>query len=182
MIRSIAIRARLVRSGLALLAGLLSLCVVPAYAANDPLLARFVGDWVGRGVYRPWASAATEPLYCKVRNRLVDNGTALAQTGRCAIPDHSGPINGKITARGGGSYAGQLESFSTTGPALLAGKGAKDHIELVAQFIDRLSGQAGAAIFSLVVSGKDTYRLTSNMLDHDGMPVFIASDLVFTPQ
>lgn len=163
-----------------LLAGGALAAVAPAHAESDPLLAKFVGKWVGRGTYRASADAKPELVYCSVANKLTDGGSALEQSGRCALSDKFGRIKGKITARGLGQYEGSLQSASTIGPAWIAGTGRDGHIEFNAQFTDRMTKKPGGAIISLVVADKGGYRLTSNALGPDGKPKFVASDIVFT--
>jgi hypothetical protein len=157
-----------------------ALAAAPAHAESDPLLAKFVGKWVGRGTYRASADAKPELVYCSVANKLTDGGSALEQSGRCALSDKFGRIKGKITARGLGQYEGSLQSASTIGPAWIAGTGRDGHIEFNAQFTDRMTKKPGGAIISLVVADKGGYRLTSNALGPDGKPKFVASDIVFT--
>jgi hypothetical protein len=165
-----------------LIAATIVLGRLPAQAADDPLLARFVGAWIGRGTYRSGPTGAAEPIYCRIANRLVDGGAALEQTGRCALATNSGRISGRISARGKGHYEGSLQSFSTAGPTYLAGSGADGRIELRADFVDRMSKQPGRAIISLVIAGGRQYRLTSNTLGADDKPAFVASDILFTPE
>ncbi|MBN8994679.1 MAG: hypothetical protein J0H63_07640 [Rhizobiales bacterium] len=162
---------------------LLSLAfLAPAHAESDPLLAKFVGKWVGRGTYKASPNGKPEMVYCSVSNKLADGGNSLEQSGRCALSDKFGRISGKITARGLGQYEGSLQSASTIGPAWIAGTGRDGHIEFNAQFTDRMTRKPGGAIISLVVAEKGGYRLTSNALGADGKPKFVASDIVFTQQ
>ena len=170
-------RAVLLSAGLAAVtvaAGLL-----PARAADDPTLARFVGEWIGRGTYRAGPSADPEQLYCKITNRLIEDGSALQQTGRCAIPSQSGLVKGRIAAKGGGRYDGSLQSLSTDGPATLAGTGAGGKLSLTADFISRATHKPGKSIITLV-AGKDGYTLTSTPLGANGKPRYSANELTFT--
>ena len=57
---------------------------LPALAA-DPILSRLAGSWTGHGTYKQSASAAEERIFCKITNTLMQNGTALQQSGRCAV-------------------------------------------------------------------------------------------------
>lgn len=159
-----------------------ALATPPAHAETDPLLAKFVGKWVGRGTYRASPTAHPEMVYCSVSNKLADGGSSLEQSGRCALSDKFGRISGKITSRGLGQYEGSLQSASTIGPAWIAGTGKDGHIAFNAQFTDRMTHKPGGAIISLVVAEKGGYRLTSNALGPDGKPKFVASDIVFTQQ
>ncbi len=177
-----ALRGRLFRLGAVALALTSLFATAPAFATEDALLSQFVGKWIGRGTYRASPDARAEIVYCSVDNKLVDNGAALEQKGRCALATNSGRIRGKITARGGGHYEGSLQSLTTVGPAWIAGTGKNGRIELNAQFTDRMTRKPGEALISLVVADGGGYRLTSNALGTDGKPKFVASDIVFTQQ
>jgi hypothetical protein len=161
-------------------AAILAFGALPAVAA-DAVLAKFAGNWIGRGKY--WSSPGAKPelVYCKISNSLVKNGSALEQKGRCAVASNSGPVKGLISATGDGTYKGSLESISTAGPAKLAGRGAVARIDLKADFIDRLSRQPTQAIITLI-AGDGKYRLVSNPLGPDGTPQFVTTDIVFSPQ
>jgi hypothetical protein len=157
----------------ALMAGL-----IPAFADDDPLLARFVGDWTGRGTYRAGASSDPEQIYCKITNRLADNGAVLEQKGRCAIPSESGLVKGRISAEGAGRYDGSLQSISTKGPATLAGVGSNGTLTFTADFIDRLTNRPGKSTLRFV-AGTDNYRLTSSEVGAKNAP-YLSTDIVFT--
>lgn len=121
-------------------------------------------------------------VYCKVTNRLVEDGAVLQQKGRCAVASNSGAIKGLISARGDGRYEGSLDSMSTSGPATLAGNGGDGKIEFNAEFISRQTKRPSQANISLVLSGDGKYRLTSNALAADDRTRFIASDILFARQ
>ena len=155
---------------------MLGLMPMPAFAADDAILSQLVGNWVGRGTVKQSANAAAEQVYCKIANKLVNNGSALEQRGRCAIATNSGQIKGMIQANGG-SYSGTLNSFNTKGPANLTGRAASNTINFSAEFVDRKTNRPTQATIKLVVAdGK--YRLVSNGADNS----FVASDITFTPQ
>lgn len=137
----------------------------PALAANDPLLSRLVGEWIGQGTVKKSASAAPERIYCKVANKLVDGGTVLEQKGRCAVATNSGRLTGKIAAKGGGRYEGSLDLPQTKGPATLAGRGESDKIVLSASFVDRFTKRPRKSTISLVVGDGSAYRLVSDTSD-----------------
>lgn len=123
------------------------------------------------------ANAEAEQVYCKIANKLVRNGLALEQKGRCAIATNSGQIKGMIEASGGGSYNGTLDTFNTRGPAKISGKAASNTINFSAEFVDRKTNRPTRASIKLVVAdGK--YRLVSNGANDS----FVASDITFTPQ
>ena len=100
-------------------------------------------------------------VYCKIANKLVNNGAGLEQRGRCAVATNSGQIKGMIQASGAGSYNGTLDSFNTRGPAKISGKAASNTINFNAEFVDRKTNKPTKATIKLVVAnGK--YRLVSN--------------------
>jgi len=156
---------------------MLGLAAVPAQAAGDAILSQLAGNWVGRGTVKQSANAAAEQVYCKIANKLVQNGAALEQRGRCAIATNSGQIKGLIQAAGPGSYSGTLDTFNTKGPATISGKAASNTINFSAEFVDRKTNTPTRATIKLVVAnGK--YRLVSNGANDS----FVASDITFTPQ
>jgi len=166
-----------VRLSLAIMA--LALSGAQAFAA-DTVLEKFVGSWIGHGKYWSSPDAKPELVYCKIANTLADGGNSLEQQGRCAVASHSGPVKGLIKASGAGVYVGSLESISTAGPARLVGKGAVARIDFHADFIDRLSRLPTQAVITLL-AGDGKYRLVSNPLGPDGEPLFVTTDIVFTP-
>jgi len=160
------------RRGLAMLAGagvLLSLGIAPSLA-DDPLLSRLQGKWIGQGMVQNKPGGAQERIYCKVTNSLVNGGSALQQNGRCAVASNSGKLVGTISATGQGNYQGSLDSPQTRGPATLAGRAQNDTIVLSANFVDRASKKKEKSTISLVVGDGSTYRLVSDK-----------SDILFTP-
>lgn len=165
------------RAGAALIGAMvLGLMPMPSSAAGDAILAQLAGNWIGRGTVKQSASAAAEQVYCKIANKLVNNGSALEQRGRCAIATNSGAIRGTIQAKGG-SYSGTLDTFNTKGPATISGRAASNTISFNAEFVDRKTNRPTRATIKLVVAdGK--YRLVSNGANDS----FVASDITFTPQ
>jgi hypothetical protein len=163
-------------AGLLLAAG-----VGSAIAAEDPLLSRLQGEWIGQGTVRMSPAAAPERIYCKVDNKLVDGGSALEQKGRCAVATNSGALKGKIASRGEGRYEGLLDSPQTAGPATLAGHAAENKIVLSAEFIDRFSKRPSLSIISLMVGENGQYRLVSDTLNPESGKHFQTSDIVFKP-
>jgi hypothetical protein len=155
--------------------------VVPAFSADDALLSRLEGKWIGQGTVLTGPGAEPERIYCKIANKLVDGGRALEQKGRCAIATNSGRLQGKIAAKGGGRYEGSLDSPQTRGPAVLAGRAENDKIVLSASFVDRFSKQPGKSPLSLLVGDGGAYRLVTDALNpHTGKP-FEASNILFKP-
>jgi hypothetical protein len=172
--RAACLRAR--AGGGLIVAAMLGMMPMPALAAGDAILSQLAGNWIGRGTVKQSANAAAEQVYCKVANKLVNNGATLEQRGRCAIATNSGQIKGTIQAKGG-SYSGTLDTFNTKGPATISGRAASNTISFSAEFVDRKTNRPTRATIKLVVAdGK--YRLVSNGANDS----FVASDITFTPQ
>ncbi|WP_139167859.1 hypothetical protein [Bauldia litoralis] len=168
-------------SGLILAALAFGLMGQPAWAAEDPLLSRMTGDFVGRGTFKSSPSAEPEMVYCKITNALASGGTVLTQKGRCAVATNSGRVTGTMEAKGGGVYQGTLESLSTKGPVKFAGKASGDQITMNADFVDKRSSKPGKAVIQTVV-GDGKYRTVSRTVDTKTKSEFVASDIVFTKQ
>lgn len=160
---------------------LLAIGVAPALSADDPLLQRLEGQWIGKGTVRMSASSKPERIYCKIANKLVDGGQALEQKGRCAVADNSGRLKGKLASKGKGNYEGSLDTIQTKGPAVLDGHAEKDKIVLSAQFVDRFSRQAISSDISLIVGDGSAYRLVSEMRDPGTGQQFQSGDILFEP-
>jgi len=158
---------------------LLAIGVVPAFSAEDVLLSRLEGEWIGQGTVRMGPAEEPERIYCKIANRLVDGGAALEQKGRCAVATNSGRLRGKIAATGQGRYEGSLDSPQTAGPAVLAGYAEDDKIVLSARFVDRFSRQPINSIILLSVSDGGAYRLISDTLIPSTGKHFEASNILF---
>jgi hypothetical protein len=152
-----------------------------AFAAEDALLSRLEGEWIGQGTVRMGPASPPERIYCKVNNKLTGGGSAIEQKGRCAVGTNSGSLKGKISARGSGKYEGSLDSPQTAGPASLAGEATDDKIILQAQFIDRFSRRPSLSIIQLMVGDGGAYRLVSNTLNPETGRHFETSDILFKP-
>jgi hypothetical protein len=160
---------------------LLAVGAAPAFSAEDALLSRMQGEWIGQGTVKKSAAAKPERIYCKIANRLVDGGSALEQKGRCAVASNSGRLKGKISAKGNGQYAGSLDLPETNGPAVLAGRAEKDKIVLSASFVDRFSKKPGKSTISLFVGDAGAYRLVSDNVNPSNGKRFQASNILFKP-
>lgn len=172
------------RRGLTRIAGaslLIALGAGAAFAAEDPLLSRLQGEWIGQGTVRMSPGSEPERIYCKIANKLVDGGLALEQKGRCAVATNSGRLKGKIAARGQGRYEGSLDSPQTDGPAVLAGHAESNKIVLSAQFVDRFSKRPSLSIISLIVGDGGAYRLVSDTLNPESGRHFQTGDILFKP-
>jgi len=159
---------------LALLATTL-LAVPAAQAADDPLLSRLEGTWIGQGSYKQSASAAQERIYCRITNTLVQNGKALQQRGRCSVASGSGSIDGTITAKGGGSYSGEINSLASVGPATLSGSGSGNRLTMNMTFVDATTKKKVSAVSTTTLTGSG-YRLTTRRQDGG----WTGSDISFT--
>lgn len=177
-----ACRARRGVTKLAVAALLIAAGAASAAAEDDVLLSRLQGEWIGQGTVRMSPGSAPERIYCKIANKLVDDGSALEQKGRCAVATNSGRLKGKIAARGEGRYEGSLDSPQTAGPATLAGHAENDKIVLSAQFIDRFSRRPSLSIISLIVGNSGQYRLVSDTLNPESGKHFQTSDILFKPK
>ncbi len=153
----------------------------PGLAAEDPLLAKMAGNWIGRGKFKQSPSAEPELVYCKVSNTLVQGGAALKQSGRCAVASNSGRVSGTIELKGAGVYQGSLQSLSTKGPATITGTASNNQLALNAQFIDNRTNKPGKATIQAVI-GDGKYRMVSKTVDAKTNQEFVASDITFTKQ
>lgn len=162
----------------ALYAACLAAIVVaqPALAADDPILSRLAGDWVGRGTYQQSADAAQERVLCRITNTLVQNGKALQQRGRCSVSSGSGAITGLITATGGGRYTGTIDSMATDGPANLSGSGSGGRLTLNMSFVDGQTHAPAKSVTTMTLSGSG-YRLVSTR--RDGGKSWTPTDITF---
>ncbi len=150
---------------------------LPAVAADDPILSRLAGAWIGHGTYKQSADAAPERVYCKITNTLVQTGSALQQRGRCAVSSNSGTIDGLITATGGGHYKGTLNSMATDGPADLSGTGSGGRLTLTMTFVDGITHKPAQSLTTMTLSGNG-YRLLTTR--NDGGKAWTPTDITFT--
>ncbi len=126
--------------------------------ADDPILSRLAGSWTGRGTYQKSASAAGERVFCKITNTLVQNGTALQQSGRCSISSGSTAIAGTIKSNGGGRYSGSLSSMASDGPASFTGSGSGGRLTLSMTFMDPNTHVQAKSVTTMTLTGGG-YRL-----------------------
>jgi hypothetical protein len=157
------------------------IAMTPAAAlADDALLTKLVGQWVGRGTMKLKPDSEAERVYCKITNTLSDDGKTLAQKGRCSLTSSSGRVDGEITAAGGGKYAGTLASLASRGPASLAGTGNATHVELTASFVDTFTGQPDTSVNTIEIL-PGGYRLTTARKDPKTGADYTSSTINFTP-
>jgi hypothetical protein len=163
-----------------LLAFSLLLLGAPAMA-DDALLARLAGDWVGNGTFRMSADAEAERIYCKIANTLIDDGNTLQQKGRCAVASNTGAIDGTIEALGGNRYGGSLDSLASVGPATISGQGGSDRLVIEADYIDSRGNEPVKSRTTLTVRA-DGYSLVSEQTDPADGSSYISTEIVFTAQ
>jgi hypothetical protein len=161
-------------------AAAMALSAVPA-AAEDALLGRLAGDWVGNGTFHQSADADAERVYCKIANTLVGDGNVLQQRGRCAVASNSGAIEGTIEAVGAGRYGGSLSSLASVGAATISGEGSGDTLVFEADYIDSRTKRPTRTTTTLAV-GDGTYTLVSEQIDPDDGTRFVSTEIVFKPQ
>lgn len=151
-----------------------------AAAADDAFLGKLVGDWTGRGTMKTSVDAAPERVYCKIGNTLTENGTMLAQKGRCSLASTSGSVSGSIAATGAGSYKGSLDSLASKGPATLSGRGTPTRLDLDAAFVDTLTGQPAQSVTTIELLPAGGYRLSTTRVDLKTGATYTSSEIVFS--
>src|SRR5438128_293507 len=145
-----------------IVAALLMTLTAPAAAlADDALLTKLVGEWTGRGTMKVTPDSEPERVFCKITNTLATDGVTLEQKGRCSLSSTSGRIDGSITAKGAGHYAGSLNSLASKGPATLDGRGTASRLELEADFVDTLTGAPSKSVNTIDVLPQG-YRLSTS--------------------
>ncbi len=149
---------------------------VPALA-DDPILSRLAGNWTGRGTYQESASAKQERIFCKITNTLVQNGTALQQSGRCAVTSGSSAISGLIKSTGGGRYSGSLNSLASVGAAQFTGHGSGGRLTLSMSFVDTTTHASARSVTTMALSGSG-YHLTNRR--SGGGKSWTSTDINFT--
>ena len=83
----------------------LALTAGAAHAADDAMLKRLVGDWIGNGMFR-WDSVTDpERLYCQISGTIMPDGS-LHESGRCALSTDSAALSLDVRAGDGGAYSG----------------------------------------------------------------------------
>ena len=158
---------------------LFGLFATPIAAAEDALLAQFVGEWVGNGKIRLTSDAEPERIFCRITNTLVNDGTALQQKGRCGVATNTGLVDGLITAIGQHRYEGTLNSLASNGTASLTGIGKPGKLVLTSEFIDTLTGKPAISTTTLTVRREGGYQLDSERVDPDGGATFAESRIIF---
>ncbi len=158
--------------------GIALACVATAASAgDDPFLKRLEGDWVGRGMVRASATATPERLFCRLANALIDDGSGLNQTGRCALPDKSAPVHVELRAVGPGRYVGTADGIAGRPPAALAGTANARGMVLTATVPSGDSATVTTSDFS-----GSSFHLVAERVDPDTGATYTLGDVVFTRQ
>jgi hypothetical protein len=142
--------------------------------AEDALLARLVGEWIGNGTVKLNAKAEPEKIYCRIVGTLLD-GETIEQKGRCSVASNSGALATVITARGGGRYDGTMDAPSV-GTASLDGSASGSRIRLTATFVDKKTREPREATVTMNLS-EAAYRVTTNT--GAGGDSYVSSDITF---
>jgi hypothetical protein len=153
---------------LALLAGL-----APATAADDPILSRMVGEWIGDGTARITARSEPERIYCRIIATLA--GATLRQTGRCSVASNSGALSSTILAKGGGRYEGTMTA-PQLGSAQSRGTGSGNRLQMTADYTDQKTKEKRRATVTMTLSGNG-YRVVTANAGAGGD--YVQSDIVF---
>lgn len=165
---------------IAIMAGAV-LLATPAPAADDLLLAKLAGDWVGRGVYIQKPGAEPERVYCKVTGKLTNGGGALVQKGRCAVADNTARMELEIVAQGSGVYTGSGGGVgvASRGQATFTATGSADDMDIEAQLINTQSHETSEATITVEVSADGSYLVRAQMADKETGATFTVSEIVF---
>jgi hypothetical protein len=162
---------RILGAGAALTLVLLS-AVAPA-KADDPILSRMVGEWIGNGTARITAKSEPERIYCRIVSTLA--GNTLRQQGRCSVASNSGALSSTISAKGGGKYEGSMTA-PQLGSAQSRGTGSGNRLQMNADYADQKTGGKRRATVTITLSGNG-YRVVTGNAGAGGD--YVQSDIVF---
>jgi hypothetical protein len=162
---------RIARLGAAL--AFLAIGAGSALAADDALLARLAGEWIGNGTVKLNPKAAPEKIYCRIVGTLV-GGTTIEQKGRCSVASNSGALATIITAHGGGRYRGTMKAPSL-GTADLSGSASGGKLQLTATYLDGKTKEQRQANVTMNVADAAYRVITSGT----GADSYVASDITF---
>ena len=162
-----------------LVIGMVLLCAAAtaAAAADDGILKRMVGEWVGRGTVRLKADEEPQRLFCKITNTLDGSGQSLHQNGRCALPDLSVAVEAVIEAVGGRRYRGSAGRHGSPPAATFSGTARSDQLVLTTE----TEGDEKPATATLDVAD-DGFRIRAVAVDPKTNAAYTVSDIVFRHQ
>jgi hypothetical protein len=142
-------------------------------AADDPLLSRMVGEWIGNGTARITAKSEPERVYCRIVSTLA--GDTLQQKGRCSVASNSGALSSTIAAKGGGKYEGTITA-PQIGSAQSRGSGSANRLQMTADYVDAKTGDKRRAIVTMTFA-EGGYRVVTANAGSGGD--YVASDITF---
>jgi hypothetical protein len=141
--------------------------------ADDPILSRMVGEWIGDGTARITAKSEPERIYCRIVATLA--GSTLQQKGRCSVASNSGALSSTISAKGGGKYEGSMTA-PQIGSAQSRGSGSGNRLQMTAEFVDQKTKEKRRATVTMTLSGNG-YRVVTANAGAGGD--YVQSDIVF---
>ncbi len=164
-----------------LMIGVALLCVAStaAMAADDAILKRMVGEWVGRGTVRLKADEEPQRLFCRVTNALDRGGQSLHQNGRCALPNLSVAIEAVIEAVGTRRYRGSAGRRGSPPVATFSGAAKNNQLVLTAETQDDDEESTATATLDVDDNG---FRIRAVAVDPKTKATHTVSDVVFRPQ
>lgn len=144
-------------------------------AADDPVLKRLVGEWVGQGTFRWDSISEPERLYCKVTNTLGADGV-FHETGRCAVANDSAAVRVEIRPDKAGVYSGSASTgLGLRKPATFTGTGKANQILLVTS-AEADDGHPVTITLDAISGG---FRIRAERFDPTTGKKFLASDATF---
>ncbi|MEO8667578.1 MAG: hypothetical protein ABI399_03620 [Bauldia sp.] len=152
----------------------LALGTAPAKGADDPLLARLVGEWIGNGEVRLTPKAAPERVYCRIVATLVE-GALIEQKGRCVVASNSRAVNATISAKGDGHYEGTFDAPNIRS-TVFAGTAEGDNLTLSGDFVDTRTKEERKATMTMQIA-EAAYRVTTDNAGANDS--YVASNIVF---
>ena len=156
----------------------------PPAAADDTLLARFAGEWIGRGIFRQGPEGDPENVYCKITNALADGGDELTMRGRCALASNTAAISFTITAEGGGRYSGGGGGLgiAARGQATVTGIARGSRIDLSAELLDTVTEKSSTGTATIDVLADGSYRIRARATQKATGISYTAAEVLFEPQ
>jgi hypothetical protein len=142
--------------------------------ADDPLLSRLEGEWIGNGEVRITPKAAPERVYCRIVATLVE-GTLIRQKGRCVVASNSRAVNATIAAKGDGQYEGTFDAPDMRA-TVFTGSSEGDHLTLSGDYLDKKTNEERTATMTMEVA-ESAYRVTTDNAGANDS--YVASDIIF---
>ena len=145
-----------------------------AHAADDPMLQRLGGDWVGNGQFR-WDSVTDpERLFCHITASFMPDGS-LQQTGRCALPTDSAALTIEIHPNGSGGYSGTAKAGPRQ-PVPFSGTGKQNQFVLIGKDSD---GNPSTTTIDLLAGG---FHVIVDHIDPKTGKKYAVGDVTFLPE